>query len=127
MIEASESPVRPEPIISSVKRDSTGATVSFVGSLKPFSASGARVVHGRCDGDRGQVETHLREVAGETTSKWHLDGVSICHRIGRIDIGETVLVVAVGAPHRQEAFEACQFAVDRIKEFMPLTEVLEEH
>ena len=125
MIEASESPVHLEPVISSVKRSSTGATVSFAGSLKPLSASGARVVHGRCDGDKGQVEARLREVVGEMTSKWHLDGVSICHRIGKIDIGETVLVIAIGAPHRQEAFEACQYAVDRIKELMPLTEVLE--
>lgn len=125
MFEATETAVRPEAVMGRVKRDANGAMVSFIGSLRPASVNGVKVLHGRLDVDGPQAERYLRELGEELRSKWQVEDVSMCHKVGRVEVGETILVVAIGAPHRQEAFEACQYAVDRIKEFMPLIEVLE--
>ena len=70
----------------------------------------------------------LERIAGEIQVKWKLDDVVIFHRIGKLRVGEILLVVAIGAPHRQEAFEACQYAVDQFKQVAPrwTTEVTAE-
>ena len=59
-------------------------------------------------------------MAEEVRSRWDITGMAINHRIGRLEVGETSLLVAVSAPHRREAFEACHYAVDRIKEIVPV-------
>jgi molybdopterin synthase catalytic subunit len=61
----------------------------------------------------------LERIAQEIEGRWHLMDVSIVHRIGKLRAGEILLVVAIGAPHRVEAFEACQYAIDRFKEVAP--------
>jgi len=62
----------------------------------------------------------MRQVAEEIRSRWSVTDMAISHRIGRLEIGETSLLVAVSAPHRRPAFEACHHAVDRIKEIVPV-------
>lgn len=66
------------------------------------------------------AEKKLREVGQEVRDRWPVTGVGIFHRTGRLAIGETSLLVAVSAAHRRVAFEACHFAVDRIKEIVPI-------
>jgi molybdopterin synthase catalytic subunit len=125
MFEVTENPILPELIVNRVKRDTNGAIVTFFGSLRGYSPGGKRVLYGECEGDKEMAEQQLREVSEEIRIRWQLEDVSICHRLGRIGVGETILVVAIAAPHRQEAFEACQYAVDRIKKGILIKEVLE--
>jgi molybdopterin synthase catalytic subunit len=66
------------------------------------------------------AEKKLREVANEACARWPLTGFGAFHRTGRLAIGETSLLVAVSSGHRQEAFEACHYAVDRIKQIVPV-------
>jgi molybdopterin synthase catalytic subunit len=126
MFELTENPVIPEVVINRLKRDTNGATVTFIGSLRGYSSGGNRVLYAECDSDKKMSEQQLGHVVEVIRAQWQLEDVSICHRIGRIEVGDTILVVAIAAPHRQEAFDACQYAVDRIKESMPLREVLEK-
>ena len=65
------------------------------------------------------AEKKLYEVAKEMCNKWDVR-VSIDHRLGRVDVGEASLIVAVGSPHRKEAFEAASYSVDRIKHTVPI-------
>jgi len=58
----------------------------------------------------------LEAIAEEIRSRWGLEDVAILHRTGTLGPGEVLLVVAIGAPHREEAFEACRYAIDRYKE-----------
>jgi len=125
MFEATENPILAELVINRVKQDANGATVTFIGSLRGYSSGGSRVLYAECDSDKVMAEQQLRDVGEEIRTRWQLDDVSICHRVGRIEVGEKIAVVAIAAPHRQEAFDACQYAVDRFKEFMVLKEVLE--
>jgi len=126
MFEVTQNPIVAEHIINRVERkDTNGALVSFIGSLRGYSADGKKVLFAECEGDKETAEQELREVGEEINARWQLDDVAICHRLGRIGVGETILVVAVAAPHRQEAFDACQYAIDRIKQSIPLKEVVE--
>jgi len=126
MFEVTQNPIIAEHIVNRVqRRDTNGALVTFVGSLRGHSLDGRRVLFGECEGDNEKAQQQIREVSEEISTRWQLDDVSICHRLGRIGVGETILVVAVAAPHRQEAFEACQYAIDRIKQGILINEVLE--
>ena len=62
----------------------------------------------------------LARIAGELRDRWGVTDVSIAHRFGRLEVGEVSLVVAVASPHREAAFEACRYVVDRIKQNVPI-------
>ena len=62
----------------------------------------------------------LSEIAAEIRDRWEVEDVAISHRLGRLEIEDISLVVAVASPHRKDAFEASQYSVDRIKEIVPI-------
>ncbi len=68
---------------------------------------------------RPMADAKLAEVADEMRNRWPVE-IAISHRLGTLEIGEVSLVVAVGSPHRKDAFEACQYSVDRIKQIVPI-------
>jgi molybdopterin synthase catalytic subunit len=102
-----------------VRRDSYGAVVSFIGTVRGISG-GKEVQHLEFEALPPMAERKLKEIVEEIESRWGLKDIAISHRIGRIEVGEVIIVIAIGAPHRQEAFEACQFAIDRLKEIVPI-------
>lgn len=119
------SPIDPHAIIDGVRGNAgIGATVSFIGSLRGQSADGRRLSYAECEGDREDAETLLGEISGELRAKWELIDFAICHREGRIEVGDVIMVVAVAAKRRPQAFEACQYAVDRAKESLAIREVV---
>ena len=66
------------------------------------------------------AEKKLTLVEEETRSKWPVGDIVLVHRLGRLDVGEVSVAVAVSCPHRVEAFEACRYAIDRLKEVVPI-------
>jgi len=66
------------------------------------------------------AEKKMAEIAQEISEKWGLDLVAMIHRVGRLEIGEVSVAVAVASPHRREAFEACKYAIDRLKQIVPI-------
>ena len=66
------------------------------------------------------IQKKLIDISKDIYDKWQLDDVAYLHRIGRVDIGEISLIVGVAAPHRKEAFLACQYSVDLIKKIVPI-------
>ncbi|GAH81870.1 unnamed protein product, partial [marine sediment metagenome] len=58
-------------------------------------------------------------IASEIRQKWQLNSIAICHRIGKLEVGDINLVIAVAATHRQEGFAACQYAIDQFKQRLP--------
>ena len=125
MVEVTPDPIVPDTVIDRVRGDSSnGATVSFIGSLRRDSASGKLVRFAECESDKQRAEQQLQEIDDEIRANWQLENVAICHRVGRIEVGDVIMVVAVAAPHRREAFEACQYAVDRAIENILIREIL---
>jgi molybdopterin synthase catalytic subunit len=62
----------------------------------------------------------LAEIVDEVRARWQFLDIAISHRVGRLEVGEVALAIAVASPHRKEAFAACQHAVDRVKEIVPI-------
>ena len=119
MFKITKEPLVAESIIAEVNKSGNGGICAFVGTVRD-NAEGKSVLHLEYDAYPEMAEKKLAEIAAEIKDKWGLGDVSIVHRIGKMEIGEAAVVIAVGAPHRKEAFQACQYAIDRIKEFVPI-------
>ena len=119
MFKITRDPLVAESIIAEVNKSGNGGICAFVGTVRD-NADGKSVLHLEYDAYPEMAEKKLAEIAAEIKDKWGLGDVSIVHRIGKMEIGEAAVVIAVGAPHRKEAFQACQYAIDRIKEFVPI-------
>ena len=84
------------------------------------NSMGRRVLYLEYDAYPEMAERVIRQIAQEAMARWPLTDVAIQHRIGRLEIGETSLLIAVSSPHRNEAFQACHQIVDRFKEVVPI-------
>jgi molybdopterin synthase catalytic subunit len=119
LIRITADPLDPQPFIEHVRRDESGAVALFLGVVRDNNL-GRRVLHLEYDAYPQMAEKKLRQVAEEIMARWSITDIAIAHRTGRLEIGETSLLVVVSSPHRHEAFEACQQAVNRIKEVVPI-------
>ncbi len=119
MFAITREPLDPGPLVEAVRRDESGAVVLFYGVVRNENL-GRSVRYLEYDAYEEMALKKLREVADEVRAKFPVTGVGVLHRIGRLQVGETSLLVAVSSGHRKEAFEACHYAVDRIKETVPI-------
>ena len=119
MIEITFDPLLPDAVTDKVRRDSNGGVVTFLGDTRA-STGNRRVLHLEYEAYVAMAEKKLAEIVQEIRERWGIEDIAVSHRLGRLEIGETSLVVAVGSPHRREAFEACHYAVDRIKQTVPI-------
>ena len=115
MIKITPSPISPEPIINSLKTDECGAIISFIGTVRSLSNQGEQVTALQIEPSDENAEVKLGEIEKEIRQKWPIHNIVIYRRIGNLQVGEIALVIAVAAIHRQEAFQACEYAVDMIK------------
>jgi len=118
MIEITQKPISPELVINKVKTNSSGCVVTYVGLIRDYS-QGKPVLSVEYEDPEGTAENRLREIASDIRQKWQVNNVAICHRIGKLKVGEINLVVAIAAAHRQNGFAACQYAIDQFKEILP--------
>ena len=109
----------PAPLVEAVRRDESGAVALFYGVVRNENM-GRNVQYLEYDAYPEMAIKKMREVAEEVRAKDPITGIGVLHRIGRLQIGETSLLVAVSSAHRVAAFEACHFAVDRIKQVVPI-------
>lgn len=119
LIVVTDDPLDPANFTEPVRRGSSGALVTFLGTTRDENA-GRVVTLLQYEGYRPMADKMLARVADEMAERWELGGVAIGHRLGRVDIGEISLVIAASAPHRAAAFEAVAYAVDRIKQIVPI-------
>ncbi len=115
----SEQPLSIEDAIAEVKRDDAGAIATFVGTTRARSR-GRDVLHLEYEAYEGMAEKVMSDLADELKRRHDLCEVAIHHRIGRVEIGETSVVITVSAPHRQDALAACREAIDELKVSVPL-------
>jgi molybdopterin synthase catalytic subunit len=118
MIEITKKPISPEFVVNKVKTNSSGCVVTYVGLIREYS-QGKPVLSVEYEDIHGTAESRLQEIAKEIRQKWQVNNVAICHRIGKLKVGDINLVVAVAAAHRKEGFAACQYAIDQFKEKSP--------
>ena len=118
MIEITEEPISPELVVNKVKTDSSGCVVTYIGLIRGYS-QGKPVISVEYEDVEGRAEKRLQEIASEIKQKWQLNNIAICHRIGKLKVGDINLVVAVASAHRHEGFAACQYAIDQFKQKLP--------
>jgi molybdopterin synthase catalytic subunit len=119
VIEITSKPVAAQFVIDRVKRSTHGAVVTFVGIVRE-SSEGKRVLYLEYEAYQEMARKKLEEISAEIQNRWGITDIDIIHRVGRIEVGDTAIVIAVGSAHRLEAFQACQYAIDRIKEIVPI-------
>lgn len=114
-----EEEIRLQELIDEVRSEEAGAIVTFLGTVRRHSR-GREVQHLKYEAYPEMAEAKLKEIGQEIKEKWGLERVAIVQRIGKVDLGEASVAIAVAAPHRKEAFEAARYAIDRLKEIVPI-------
>ena len=115
----SDEPLSLEAAAAEVADDRAGAIATFVGTTR-IDSRGRTVRYLEYEAYPGMAEEVMERIAQDLRSKYELCDVAIHHRVGRVGIGETSVVIAVSAPHRQDALAACKEAIDTLKETVPL-------
>jgi molybdopterin synthase catalytic subunit len=115
----SDAPLSLDAVVDEVRSDEAGAIATFTGTTRVHSR-GRTVTHLEYEAYQGMAEDVMAQIADELKRRYDLCDVAIHHRVGRVGIGETSVVIAVSAPHRQHALAACKDAIDSLKETVPL-------
>jgi MoaE-MoaD fusion protein len=115
----SEEALSLEAAVAEVASEHAGAIATFVGTTRAWSR-GRAVRHLEYEAFEGMAEQEMQRIADELKTRYELHGIAIHHRVGRVDIGERSVVIAVSAPHRGDALAACKDAIDTLKETVPL-------
>ena len=116
----SEEPLSLDAAVREVADEHVGAIASLRRARRESTREGGHVQHLEYEAYPGMAEEVMERIAQELESKYELCEVAIHHRVGRVGIGETSVVIAVSAPHRQDALAACKEAIDTLKETVPL-------
>jgi molybdopterin synthase catalytic subunit len=106
-------------LTESVRSTDSGAVVLFLGTVREMT-EGRRTTSLDYEAFGPMAQKKLDEIEAEARRRWPLDRVAIVHRIGRLELGEVSVAVAVSAAHRGEAFEAARYLIDTLKETVPI-------
>ncbi len=115
----SSEPIGVDAVVAEVADQRAGAIATFAGTTRAESR-GHTVLHLDYEAYPGMAEQVMAEIAASLKGKYDLCDVAIAHRVGRVSVGETSVVIAVSAPHRHDALAACTEAIDTLKERVPL-------
>ncbi len=115
----SERPLDVGAVSARVAGRGMGGIVVFVGAVRD-QARGREIRHLEYEAYPGMAEREMDRIAADAALRWPGARVAIAHRTGHLEIGELAVVVAAAAPHRAEAFAACRFAIDALKQRVPI-------
>jgi len=118
LIEITDKAISPEQVINRARTSGSGCVATYVGLIRDNS-HGKKVASVEYQDKTGKAAAGLRKIAAETKQKWAVENIAFTHRVGKLNVGDINLVIAVAAGHRGEAFAACQYIIDRFKESLP--------
>lgn len=119
MIELLHGQLSLQSCVDFVRCPGSGGIVTFVGTVRDVS-EGKQVEYLEYEAYEAMAAEKLQQVVDETCHRWPVQRIAIQHRLGRLEIGDDAVVIAVACPHRAEAFEACRYAIDRLKDIVPI-------
>jgi molybdopterin synthase catalytic subunit/molybdopterin converting factor small subunit len=114
-----EEPLSLDAVVGEVADESAGAVATFLGTVRRESR-GRTVLYLEYEAYAEMAEGVMAQIAADLEHRYDLWAVAIHHRIGRVEIGEPSVAIAVSAPHRQDALAACKEAIDTLKQTVPL-------
>ncbi|HET8578235.1 MAG TPA: molybdenum cofactor biosynthesis protein MoaE [Methylomirabilota bacterium] len=119
-IELTAEPLSERALSEAVADPGAGAVALFAGVVREQTGR-RRVKFLEYEAHTPMAAAKMREIAAELRARWpDLRRIAIVHRVGRLEIGEASVMIAVSSPHRREAFEACRFAIDTLKATVPV-------
>jgi len=119
LIQITHEPLDREALVASITHSGIGGIVVFEGVVRD-NARGKQVRYLEYDVYPEMAIQQIRAIITEAEKRWGVDRVAVAHRIGRLEIGETSVVVVVATPHRAEAFDACRYIIDTLKTTVPI-------
>ena len=119
MIEIVTTAIDVAKVLGSVQSPSAGGIDLFIGTTRNYS-NGRSVLALEYEAYQPMALGIMKTIAGDARTKWAIEQISMVHRIGRVEIGDASVVIAVSAVHRGEAFAACRYAIDTLKRDVPI-------
>ncbi|MFJ9289948.1 molybdenum cofactor biosynthesis protein MoaE [Bacillus halotolerans] len=117
--EITKTPIVTEDIIKKVEKREAGAITTFIGTVREWT-NGKKTIRLEYEAYEPMAVQMLAQIGAEIEEKWKGASAAITHRIGVLDIGEAAVVIAVSSPHRKAAYEANEYAIERIKQIVPI-------
>jgi len=111
--------INPTQAMARVQGPGRGGILCFVGTVRDHS-HGRPVLYLEYEAYPEMARAKLEEIAQELVSRWQVEDVAIVHRVGHLKIGDVAVVIALAAAHREDLFDACRYAIDRLKEIVPI-------
>jgi len=112
-------PLDHQALVRELDTTGIGAVATFLGTVRNRSRD-RKVLYLEYEAYEGMAEDVMAQLAAKLAEQHELSGIAIHHRVGRVEIGEPSVVIAVSSPHRAAALTACQEAIDTLKETVPL-------
>ncbi|WP_080872870.1 molybdenum cofactor biosynthesis protein MoaE [Oceanobacillus timonensis] len=119
LYEVVEKPINVEEVIRKVERREAGAINTFIGTVREWTY-GKRTMYLTYQAYQPMAVKMLEKIGWEMEEKWPDTKAAITHRIGRLDISDIAVVICVSSPHRKAAYEANEYAIERIKQMVPI-------
>jgi molybdopterin synthase catalytic subunit len=119
LFEIAHSPISVEKVINKVSRREAGAITTFIGTVREFT-KGKKTLSLEYQAYEPMAVKMLSQIGDEIQKKWPDAITAITHRVGKLDITEIAVVIAVSSPHRKTAYEANEYAIERIKQIVPI-------
>jgi molybdopterin synthase catalytic subunit len=108
-----------DAVVAKVSGPGMGGIVTFLGAVRD-EARGRAIEHLEYEAYLGMAEREMDKIVAEVAERWPGTRLAIAHRVGHLAVGELAVVIAAAAPHRPEAFAACRYAIDTLKETVPI-------
>ncbi|MGE5675138.1 MAG: molybdenum cofactor biosynthesis protein [Mycobacterium leprae] len=119
LFEVTAAPLSADEVSARVTNSYSGATVVFVGTVREWT-KGKRTVHLEYEAYPEMAVAQMTKIGQEIADRWPGAKTAIVHRVGKLEITEASVVIAVATPHRADAFEACRHAIERLKQIVPI-------
>jgi molybdopterin synthase catalytic subunit len=119
MIEITQEPIDHAALTERVRSNLAGAVCTFLGTVREMTGE-RRTARLEYEAYPEMALKKMGELEAEARRRWPIIDIALVHRVGRLELGEVSVVVAVSCPHRQQAFECCQWLIDTLKEVVPI-------
>ncbi|MBA4493806.1 molybdenum cofactor biosynthesis protein MoaE [Paenactinomyces guangxiensis] len=108
-----------QPLISLVEDRNCGAICTFMGTVRELT-NGKKTLYLEYEAYEEMAEKKMKEIGNKVLEQYDCAKIAMVHRTGRLEIGEVAVAIVVSAPHRKASFEGCRYAIEQIKQFVPI-------
>jgi len=119
MVGLTKKPINPTELLKLVQRPNCGGTVLFVGTVRDLTGDQVTVAL-EYEAYSSMAESMMAEIEKDVRTKWNIGDIAMVHRLGRLEISDVAVAIAISTPHRADAFAACQYAMDQVKKLVPI-------